>query len=512
VNIRFVVRQLGTLFMVLSGVLLAVAGWAALQAAVGAAGEAAALNALLLAALIGLVIGGGCRYLTRGSSTALGRREALLLVASSWLLGAALAALPYLIWSRLDGGGGSGHAFQSPVNCYFESMSGLTTTGATILADISSLPRSILLWRALTHWLGGLGIVVLFVAVLPTLGVGGKRLFRVEAPGPEPEGVHPHIRETARILWLIYLGLTVAEIVALRICGLSWFQALCHTFATLATGGFSTGDASIGQFGSTAVHVVIISFMILAGVDFGLYFQLLRGRLGAVWRDAELRSYLSIMAVAAIVVIITIWSRPISMTTGELRGPSPGVAIREGLFTVVSLQTTTGFCTANFDTWPFLAKAVLLLLMFVGGSGGSTAGGIKVVRIVIAFKVLIAEIERVFRPNVVRPLRIAQTTVSHEMQLATVAYVLGIMILFGLGTGALMLVEPAVNINMTTAATASLATLCNIGPGLDLVGAVAHYAWFTDSSKLVLVLLMALGRLEVFAVLVLFVPRFWRTD
>ena len=450
-------------------------------------------------------------FVLRPQTRILGRREALLLVAGSWIVGAALAALPYFAWAHISDNVPAAGQFRSPVNCYFESMSGLTTTGATILTGIHTIPRSILLWRAMTHWLGGLGVVVLFVAVLPSLGVGGKKLFRVEAPGPEPEGVHPHIRETARILWMIYLGLTVAETLALRIAGMSWFDSVCHTFATLATGGFSTIDASVGGFHHTlAIDVIVIVFMVFAGVNFGLYYQIIRRRFSSVWRDAELRLYLAFLLVGSVIVVLTIFNSPIHLTNGDVCPPSIGEAVRQGVFTTVSIQTTTGFCTADFDKWPFIAKAVLLLLMFVGGSAGSTGGGIKVIRILIAFKVMVSELERVFRPNVVRPVKISNSTISPELRLGTLAYVLGIILLFGLGTGLLMAFEPVGQIEITTAASASVATLCNIGPGLAKVGAIQNYAWLTDASKLVLVVLMALGRLEVFAILVLFVPRFWR--
>ncbi len=510
-NIRYVISLLGRLFMVLGIILLAISGWSGLQLASGQPDEKTALQALLVSAAVAVGIGSLMWFTSRTRSSQLGRREALLLVAASWLIGAGVAGLPYFLWASIHASAGPSHAFANMVNCYFEAMSGLTTTGATVLTGIHLIPKSILLWRATTHWLGGLGVVVLFVAVLPSLGVGGKKLFRVEAPGPEPEGVHPHIRETARILWMIYVGLTVIETVVLRLAGMTWFDAICHTFATLATGGFSTIDASIGGYNhSLAIDIIVIVFMVLAGVNFGLYYQLIRRRFSSVWQDAELRLYLGILLAGSAVVVISIFNSPITLTTGESLSPSTAQAIRQGVFTTVSLQTTTGFCTADFNLWPFLSKAVLVLLMFVGGSAGSTGGGIKVIRILIAFKVMVAELERVFRPNVVRPIRINNTTISPELKLGTIAYVLGIVLIFGAGTGLLMLLQPTGTIEVTTAATATAATLCNIGPGLAKVGAVENYAWFTNPSKVVMCILMALGRLEVFAIIVLFVPRFWR--
>lgn len=509
-SFRLAGKHLGLLFLVLSAIILLVAMWSGIVVLMGDQREATAAGALLISGVIGGLAGGVLWMAGRGDRGALQRREALLLVAASWAFGAALAGLPYLVWAYLAGEDFAGHAFLSPVNCYFESMSGLTTTGATVLTGIDMLPRSILLWRALTHWLGGLGIVVLFVAVLPAMGVGGKRLFQIEAPGPDPEGVHPQIRETARILWYIYVGLTIVQTVALRLAGMDWFQAACHTFATLATGGFSTVDASVGGFNSLAVDLIVIFFMVLAGVNFGLYYQLITRRIGSVWRDTELRVYLAFMFGGAAIVALCLIGQPLHLTTGEVTEPSVGQAVRHGFFTTISIQTTTGFGTADFNHWPTLAKIVLLALMFVGGSAGSTSGGVKVIRIWIAIKVMAAEIERIFRPNVVRPIRLAHASISPELKLATIAYVLGIVVLLAVGTSLIMLIEPADNIDITTASTSCLATLCTIGPGLAKVGAIENYGWLTNGSKLVLSLLMALGRLEVFAIIVLFQPRFWR--
>ena len=509
-NFREVLHHFSLLVLGLSLLLLVMAGWSALSVYHCDPAEPRALAALLIATATGFALGGICWLGTRKASRAVGRREALLLVAASWLLGAALAALPFWVWAHLTPAEHGPHPFDSFVNCYFESMSGLTTTGATILPQIRTVPRSLLLWRAMTQWLGGLGIVVLFVAVLPSLGVGGKKLFRVEAPGPEPEGVRPHIRETARVLWLIYVGLTIAETLSLRIAGMNWFDAVCHTFTTLATGGFSTSDASVGGYNSAAIDIIIIVFMISAGVNFGLYYQLIRGRLKSVWQDTELRGYFAILLVGSVVVAASIQGHQLVTTAGTTYDTTTGHAVLFGAFQTVSMQTTTGFCTADFHQWPLLARSVLMLWMLIGASAGSTGGGIKVIRVLVCFKVLLSEIERVFRPNVVRPVKIGTTTMDADLKLGTLAYTLGILILFALGTGFLTVLEPPDHIDFMTAASASIATLCNIGPGLGMVGAVENYAWFTDGSKIVMSLLMALGRLEVFAIIVLFVPRFWR--
>ena len=516
-NLRFVVKQFGLLLLILSAVLVVLAGtFFIIEAIMKKEVSPAARMALFLSGLIGAVVGGLLWWLSRRAPGHLGRREALLLVGVTWLLGATFAALPFFIWAHLAGtDAADDHPFKSVINCYFEGMSGLTTTGATILSDIETVPRSLLLWRAFTQWLGGLGIVVLFVAVLPTLGVGGKRLFQVEAPGPAPEGLQPQIRQTARVLLLIYLALTAAEILALWATPMSFYEAVCHTFTTIATAGFSTQNASIGAYDSVAIHVIVIAFMVLSGVNFGLYFALIRGKYENVLRDPELRTYIVLLLAGSLIVFVSLIGHSITTTTGEELSPSAGEALRYGVFTSVALGTTTGYSTADFDTWPFLAKAVLIMLMFAGGSAGSTAGGIKVIRVWVAFKVMLAEIEHVFRPHVVRPVRVGRAIVDDQLKLGTISYILGIIILFALGSVVVMSLEqlnPAGGCDYATAASASFASLCNIGPGFAQIGAVENYGWMTPYSKVVLSLLMALGRLEIFALIVLLTPRFWWGD
>lgn len=508
-ELRVVARSLGLLLVVLSAVIAVVAVFSAYEKWVGRPDESSALVALLATTFVGALLGGLFYLFGKRAGHMLGQREALLLVAASWILGAGLAALPFRIWAGARGdAGATPHDFDTYVNCYFEAMSGLTTTGATIVQAIGTLPRSLLLWRALTHWLGGLGIVVLFVAVLPMLGVGSRRLYRIEAPGPSPEGVRPRIQDTARILWLIYTGLTLVEVVALRLCGMGWFDSTCHTFATLATGGFSTQDASMAAFSST-VQIVVIVFMILAGVNFALYHQLLQRQWHTVHKDPELRAYLAIILVATVIIVGSL------LYNGPSAGEPPiatSTTVRDALFQVVSVQTTTGFCSVDFDRWGFVAKATLLTLMFVGASAGSTGGGIKVVRILIAVKVMAAEIEHVYRRQVVRPIKIGRTLIDADLKLNTLVYLVGIGVLFGLGTALIMLFEAGQAVDITTAATASAATLNNIGPGLARVGATQNYAWFTTPSKVVMTVLMLVGRLEMFTIVALFSPRFWREE
>ena len=503
-NIRNVIQQLGKLTFLLAVAILAVSSWSAFDWLRGDTLEREASMALWITLGISIVIGVICRYVSRCNDQFMGRREALLLVAMSWLAGAAIAGLPFWIWTLITGN--SEHPFSSFVSCYFEAMSGLTTTGASVLSNIEVMPKGLLLWRATTHWLGGLGIVVLFVAVLPGLGVGGKKLFQIEAPGPTQQGVRPQIRETARVLWLIYLSLTIAEIVLLRAAGMDWFTSVCHTFATLATGGFSTYNASAAAL-TPMMQWVIIIFMVLAGVNFGMYYHLIRRRLDNVLTDPEFRLYLGIMVVASVFIAVFL----ITANYHLQEGASIASVARDSIFQVVSIQTTTGFCSTDFNQWPFFTKAVIMALMFIGASAGSTGGGIKVIRIIIAFKVIVAEIERIFRPNVVRTIKVGSAPVDPEMRLAALVYIISILALFVIGALLLMGFEGN-DIDFTTAASASAATLNNIGPGFAKVGAVENYGFFSAPSKIVMSLLMVLGRLEMYAILVLFVPRFWRDD
>jgi trk system potassium uptake protein TrkH len=519
-NFRYTLNQFALLMSGLALLQAMIGIGAVIDALFGVPEEEPAPWALLASGVI-CGIGFGIMYrLTRTKRQSFGRREALLLVGTSWLVGAAVSGLPFFFWAllhRMITPGEAGiwqHAFLNPVNCYFEAMSGLTTTGATILRDIATVPQSLLLWRALTHWLGGLGIVVLFVAVLPNLGAGAKKLFRMEAPGPTKDAVMPSIREAARVLWYIYLALTVAQIIALTVAGLSVFDAICHTFATLATGGFSTHNASIGAYRSWAVDIIVIVFMFLAGVNFGVYYEALRGRLRGAMRNTEFRAYVLIMFTIAAVVVMSLYvaGGELHLTDGSTVDASLSESIRHGVFTTVSIQTTTGFCTADFDRWPFLAKSLLVLAMCIGASAGSTGGGLKVIRIWVVLKVLWAELERAYRPQVVRPIKVGSAPIEQDLRLNTVSYVLGVMMICVGGAILVGAMEAGNGANFVTALTASIACLFNIGPGLAGVGAVENYAWFTSFSKILLSVLMAAGRLEVFAIVVLFFPRFWSSD
>jgi len=520
-NWKFVTEQLGLLLIVLAVCMGAVA---VLDAVVWVQSwRDVEMTTLPLAATagVGVLVGGGCWWVgRRRDSDVLTRREALLLVAASWVVGAALSALPYFLWAwtRSLEGVDQGHIFRSYTACYFESMSGLTTTGATVLFPIQELPKSLLLWRALTHWLGGLGIVVLFVAVLPTVGSGGKKLFAYESSLQHQGGVRPRIAETARVLWLIYVGMTVVFTLALWAAGMTLFEAVTHTFSMLSTGGLSTEDASVGavHFDTIAIDVLITIGMLLAGVNFVLYYQLTRGRWRAVYKDPELRVYIALKVVGTLVIAANLVGTDIITTGGErLSDVGVGAAAQYASFQAVSLQTGTGFGTADFDRWPFLSLAVILGLILVGGCAGSTAGGIKVIRFWVTLRVMAASLERAFRPRVVRPLKVGGAAIDDEAKIESLVYVLALIVLTGIGGFLVMWLEQGaeqMTYPFTTAMTASLASVCNVGPGLAGVGPTANYGWLSGPSMWVLSLLMLLGRLEVYAVFVLFLPRFWRGD
>ena len=518
-NYRFVARQLGLLLVVMSTALAATMVYEFILLYQGAnQAEAEAARALGIATTIGASIGGCMWFFTRkhDNEWALARREALLLVAISWVVGAALAALPYYLWANFSGLVHHDHTFRTVSGSYFEAMSGLTTTGATVLGGehckIADLPKGLLLWRSLTHWLGGLGIVVLFVAVLPTVGAGGKKMFSVESTA-DKAGVRPRIAETARVLWLIYLGLTVACILLLHATGaMDWFEAVNHAFSVMSTGGLSTDDASIGGFDSVAVDIVLTVFMILAGVNFVLYFYLVQRRWKAVLQDVELRIFLILKFAVALIIALNLIGVSYQTTAGQDAGTGFFSALRYASFQTASLQTGTGFGTADYDAWPMLSITLLMGLMLIGGCGGSTAGGLKVFRFWVLLKVLFAALERAFRPNVVRPIKVGKNKIDEEAQLSALVYFALLIILIALGTMLTLMIEEPNRVDVQTAASACYASICNVGPGLHRVGATQNFGWMQPATLWVQSTLMCLGRLEVYALLVLLVPRFWRGD
>jgi trk system potassium uptake protein TrkH len=446
------------------------------------------VGALGLSMLICFGAGGGLFALGWRSKAPVLRREGMAMVGLSWLLAALFGALPFYF-------SGVTPNFS---DAYFEAMSGFTTTGSTILQDIEALPKGVLFWRSFTHWLGGMGIVVLFVAILPYLRVSGKQLFKSEVPGPTAEVLRPRISETAALLWRIYLGLTVILVAVLWALGMSFYDALCHTFGTMATGGFSVWNKSVGYYNNVVIEVVIVVFMILAGTNFGLYFQIIKGDWKTFWRNSEWRFYMGIIAVATLLISVDLVLR-------QMYG-SIFHAIRHAGFQVVSIVTTTGFGTADFEQWSSFSQLILVALMFVGGCAGSTGGGMKVVRILVVLKQGYLGLEKVFRPHLVRTLKIGGVPVENDVRDAIlIFFVISLhVVLFG------SLAMAAMGVDLVTAVTAVITALNNIGPGLGMVGPVDNFSSIPDAGKYLLSLCMVLGRLELFAVLVLFMPAFWR--
>jgi trk system potassium uptake protein TrkH len=479
-NIRALVKVLGALGLFLSVVLLVplplslVDADGTYAALLGSASLSAGLGAALLAA-------------TRRARTELSHREGFAVVTLGWALFGCVGALPYLL---------SG-AIASPIDAVFESLSGFTTTGATILTDIERLPRSLLLWRALTHWLGGMGIIVLSLAILPMLGVGGMQVFRAEVPGPTADRLSPRIQETARLLWGVYLGLTAAEVILLMLGGLDWFDAVCHAFATMATGGFSTRNASVGAFGSAYVDTVVTIFMFLAGVNFALHYAALTGRGMKALRNEELRIYAAIALGATLVLMVAnAWTVYPNLLQN----------LRYSAFQAVSILTTTGFGTANYEIWPVVCQVLLVLLMFVGGSAGSTGGGMKVSRILLLLKHAVVQVWSLIHPRGVRRVKLDGRPVPDVV----LQGILGLFALYLLCTGAGALGMAALGVEPVTAVASVIACVGNIGPGLGDVGPVDNYAQLPQSGKALLSFCMLLGRLEIFTVLAVFFPSAWR--
>lgn len=444
---------------------------------------------ILLSAAITFVLGAGTYRLTklpRGRRD-LTTREGFAIVTMAWASTAAFGALPFYLTGTVDG----------PARALFESMSGFTTTGASIFSDIESLPHGILFWRSLTHWLGGMGIIVLVIAVLPYLGVGGMQLFKAEVPGPISDKVEPRVAVTARRLWGIYVVLTAAEILLLwGPGGIPLFDAVCHGLTTLATGGFSTRDASVAAFQSPFVEWVLIFFMLCAGINFVLHYRLVQRRFLDVWRDAELR-YFAWMVVGTTALITLFLVR---------LPPQEPAALRAALFQVVSILTTTGYATADFELWPSVGQLLLLQLMFLGGMAGSTAGGVKSLRVLLGIRALRVAFSRLLHPHAVSTVKYADRAVPADVLGGIWAFFTAYAML----AAGLAAVVAMAGYDPLTAISAALTAVGNVGPGLGAVGPFDNFAHFPGTVKLALCFGMLAGRLEVFTILILLSPGFWR--
>lgn len=444
---------------------------------------------VLLGCGIGTIILGLAIYLAnKNVATEIRRREGYIMVSLGWIVMSIFGALPFVIHGSIP----------NFTDAFFETMSGFTTTGASILNDIESLPHGLLLWRSLTQWLGGMGIIVLSLAILPILGIGGMQLFVAEVPGPTKDKIHPRIRETAKRLWGIYLLFTLIEAVLLFIGEMNFFDAINHAFTTMATGGFSTKQASIAHYSSPFIHYVIIFFMLMAGINFTLHYHLLHKKFEPLKKNEEFKFYIMfIFSVTLIVAIILI-----------IQGyANPEKSFRDSLFQVVSMITTTGYITADYELWGPFFRVVFFALLFVGGCAGSTGGGIKVVRHLLLIKNSLAELRRLIHPRAVIPVRYNEKSVPPEILANIAAFFLLYIGIFALGT----IFMSVLGLDFPSALGSVATSIGNVGPAIGSVGPSNNFAHIPDIGKWFLSFLMLLGRLELFTILIIFSPAFWRT-
>lgn len=442
---------------------------------------------LLFIVLASVLIGTFVYWYFRDEDAEYGIRDGFAIVTLGWVLAGLLGAMPYWITGVLP----------SFVDALFESVSGFTTTGATVITDVEKLPGSILFWRSLTHWLGGMGIIVLSVAILPLLGVGGMAMFKAEVPSPVMDKLKPTVAETAKTLWKVYLLLTVVETALLYIAGMSFFDSLCHTFGTLATGGFSTKNLSIGYYDSVSINVIIIFFMLVAGVNFTLHFQALQGKPRAYLQSFEFRLYMIIFVASVLFITFTVYGNNYS---------DFGESLLKSAFQVSAIMTTTGYGNADWEQWPWACQWLLLTLMFMGGCAGSTGGGMKCMRLIIVAKHVLRELNLLVHPRAVIALKIDRKVISNPIINSIMAFV-GLFVGVWVVSTALLVI---MGFDMITAVGASTATLSNIGPGLNGVGAMDTYAWISHPGKALLVFNMLAGRLELYPVFVLMTADFWK--
>ncbi len=455
---------------------------------------------LLLAGSIVSGLGGLIMFLTKNHRKELNKREGYIVVAFGWIVMSLSGTLPYIITQ----------AIPSFTDAFFETMSGYTTTGATILNDIEIVPEGVLFWRSLTHWIGGMGIIVLAIAILPLLGIGGMQLFAAEAPGPNADKLHPRITDTAKRLWLIYFAYTAAETILLQFAGMSFFDAINHSLCTLSTGGFSTKNASVAYWnGQPLIQYIIIVFMFLAGTNFILSYFAFKGRIQKAINDEEFRWYLRFIVMFTIITAAIIYFNAdfaiSSIDHPQIYGKAEA-AFRHALFQVISVITTTGFVTADFTLWTPFLLVFFFGLMFLGGSAGSTSGGVKVVRHMILIKNGFLEFRRALHPNAILPVRYNERAISGDI----VFNILGFFILYMLSFIIGALVFSMFQIDFESAVGLSASSLGNVGPALGNFSPVNNYAALPALGKWWAAFLMLIGRLELFTVLILLSPFFWR--
>jgi len=446
---------------------------------------------ILVLALCGagtIIIGITLYLLTRNYKSDIRKRDGYFIVSIGWIAMSLFGALPFFFHG----------AIPSFTDAFFETISGFTTTGASILNDIEALPEGLLFWRSVTQWLGGMGMIVLSIAILPVLGVGGMQLFVAEVPGPTKDKIHPRIKETAKRLWGIYVMFTMLEAVLLTIGGMTFFDAICHSFTTMATGGFSTKQASIAHFDSPFIHYVIIFFMFLAGTNFSLHYYWLHRKFENIVKNEEFKFFLILITGMALFV-----------TGGLLLINFGGFeeSFRTALFQVVSIITTTGFITSDYEIWGTFYQILFFVLLFTGGSAGSTGGGIKMVRLHLLLKNSLLEFRRLVHPRAVIPVRYNGKSVPPDIMSNVLAFFLLYVLIFITGT----LVMGMMGLDFMTSLGSVATSLGNVGPGIGEVGPSKNFAFLPDAGKWFLSLLMLMGRLELFTVLIIFSPALWKS-
>lgn len=479
-NQRAVAKLTSRLLSIVALLMLAPIGLALVD------GDGDALRGYGVGAGLTTLVAGILGFYGRNAHEDLHRKDAIGTVALTWLLIGLFGGLPFLVEGSIS----------HPASAIFEAVSGFTTTGATVISDIDGLSRATNLWRCLSHWIGGMGIVVLFVAVFPTLGVGAKHLFRSEVAGPTAGALRPRIKQTALALWWIYGGLTLLCGALLFLAGMSPYDAICHAFSTLGTGGFSTRTASIGHFQNAAIDWITIIFMLVAGLNFGLYYDAVRGRPRELFTNYEVRMYLAINVTIAAVVFLGIWDRH-----GDAFE-----SVRHAVFQTLAVTTTTGFMTEDFDTYPNFARYLLFLAMFMGGCAGSTAGGIKVSRVYAVLKLCARELRGVVQPQAIISVRLGRHAVPEPVLRGILVFVAAYFVIYAAASAFMVLI----GLDLVSAMSATIACLSSIGPGLADVGPSQNFEFIPPIGKIVLSLCMIAGRLEIFVLLAILSPEAWR--
>ena len=451
--------------------------------------DEAGMNTFFYSSLICFALGGFLLLLTRNHKKELKKREGYLIVTLGWLMLAFTGTLPFVLSGVVP----------SFTDAFFETMSGYTTTGATIITDIEVLPHAIIFWRSVTHWIGGMGIIVLTIAILPLLGIGGMQLFAAESPGPSTDKMHPRIKETAKRLWAIYVFLTLIETILLMVGGMTMFDAVNHAMSTISTGGFSTKNTSVAFYDSPYIHWVITLFMFIAGINFTMTYFALKGNFKKLLNNEEFKFYSLAAIGSGLFVSIVVW-----LTNGQPIEQS----FREGFFMVVAIGTSTGFVTADYTLWSPLVVVIFFWLMFMGASAGSTSGGVKVVRHLIILKNSLLELKKLIHPSAIIPVKLNKKAVPEEIVFNVLSFILIYLLIFIFGA----VVMASMGLDFKTAIGASIACIGNIGPGLGGVGPMENYSQIPMLGKWFLSFLMLLGRLELFTVLILLTPFFWRKN